>query len=213
MLDILFPRECVFCKKESYYYICDECYNSYLSKYEIKNFSEKNTYSIFRYEDEIRKLLIDYKFNDKCYLEYLFEKSILKNNYLCNLIKKYDIIIPVPTHKKRKSKRGYNQTEEISNLISKDLKIQNGKDILVKIKNLKPQSLKSAIDRKNDIIGAFKVNNKEKIFNKNIILFDDIYTTGSTTKECKKVLLENDAKNVFILTIAREFFNDNKKVR
>ena len=55
-----------------------------------------------------------------------------------------------------------------------------------------------------DIKGVYVVENKEKIIGKKVLVFDDVYTTGSTTNECKKVLLEAGAKNVVILTMTRD---------
>ena len=53
--------------------------------------------------------------------------------------------------------------------------------------------------------GIYEVKNKEKIIDKNVIIFDDIYTTGSTLNECKKVLLEAGAKKVGILALAKDY--------
>ena len=78
------------------------------------------------------------------------------------------------------------------------------KQVLKKSKNLKPQSLKGVNERINDIKGAYFVDNKEKILGKNVLLFDDIYTTGATANECKNVLLNAGASQVGILTLARD---------
>ena len=58
--------------------------------------------------------------------------------------------------------------------------------------------------RKQNVKDVYKVENKDKIKNKNIILFDDIYTTGSTANECSKVLKENGAKEVIVFTLAKD---------
>lgn len=133
-----------------------------------------------------------------------------------NFLNQYDIITPVPLHNKRKLERGYNQTEQvlkiifkqINNQFNKDLRITLDRDILVKIKNIKPQSTKSGAEREQNTKNAFKIKNekaKEIIKEKNVLIFDDIYTTGSTFNECKKVLLENGAKKVGAFMIAKDF--------
>ena len=116
----------------------------------------------------------------------------------------YDIIIPVPIHKKRKHRRGYNQTELVAKEISHQLKIKMGKDVLIKNINTKAQSELSKKERNDNIKGAFKVQNLQKIIGKKILLIDDIYTTGSTANECRKILKLAGAKNIGILTIAKD---------
>lgn len=161
---------------------------------------------MYKYDGEIRELLLKYKFNDKSYLYQLFSQSISENKAAVNFIKKYDLIIPVPLHKKRKLERGYNQSELIiKKVIINNKPVDNVEtDILKKRKNLKPQSSKKLEERINEINGAYFVKNMEKIENKKILLFDDIYTTGATTHECKKTLLEAGAKKVGIMAVAKD---------
>jgi len=114
--------------------------------------------SIFKYEDIIRKKMIEYKFGDRAYLYKTFAKIILKNEKVCGFLRNYDIIIPVPLHKKRKNARGYNQTElaakEIANNIP-NLKLET--NILIKTKNTKVQSLLMKNQRRINIKGAFEI--------------------------------------------------------
>ena len=131
-------------------------------------------------------------------------RIILKNEKICGLLKKYDIIIPVPIHKKRKAQRGYNQTQLIASKISKYVGIKLCDDVLIKSKNTIAQSKLNKNKRKQNIKGAFKILNSEKIQGKNILLFDDIYTTGSTVNECSKILTRAGAKRIGVLTIAKD---------
>ena len=73
-----------------------------------------------------------------------------------------------------------------------------------KIKNTKPQSTLSQKQRKDNVKNVYKLVNKEKISNKKIIIFDDIYTTGSTVNEISKILKQNGAKEIIVLTIAKD---------
>ena len=136
---------------------------------------------------------------------------LLKNKKLCQFIKSYDIILSVPLHKKRLKERGYNQSQLIAKKLVKEYNLHNNKkmiyynDVIVKTKNIKPQSTKNLKDRIQDVIGIYEIKNKEKIIGKNIIIFDDIYTTGSTANECKKILLEAGANNVGILALAKDY--------
>lgn len=150
-------------------------------------------------------MIIDYKFKDKSYLCELFANCILSDGEVCKIIRKYDIILPVPLHKKRFKERGYNQSKLISDILAQKLGIQTFDDVLVKIKNTLPQGKNLLHDRRKAIKGAFCVENPDKIRGKNVLIFDDIYTTGNTANECKKIIEESGAKSVEILTIAKDY--------
>ena len=209
LLNLIYPNVCGFCNKVCKNELCSKC------KVKIRNsqiniiIKPKNKYfkeliSIFKYEGIIRDKILQYKFEDKAYMYNTFAKIILKNEKICGLLKKYDIIIPVPIHKKRKAQRGYNQTQLIASKISKYLKIKLCDDVLIKSKNTIAQSKLNKNKRKQNIKGAFKILNSEKIQGKNILLFDDIYTTGSTVNECSKILTRAGAKRIGVLTIAKD---------
>ena len=209
--NIIFPTCCLICGKLTKEINCKECKNEIYSKiiYKIENkkstsiYFEKHIY-IFEYKDKIRDLILDYKFNEKSYLYKLFSKIIIKSEKICGILKKYDIIIPVPIHKKRKKQRGYNQSELIAKEIAKNINIEYRNDIIEKTKNNLPQSSLTKEQRKENVQNVYKINDKEKIQNKNIIIIDDIYTTGNTVNAISKILKENGAKEITILTIAKD---------
>lgn len=223
VLNFLFPPVCGICLKKDKNWICDECLNKLNSELKLKkiridkNNSEKiykviyktnniiKIFYLFEYKDLIRKKIIEFKFNDKSYLYKTFSNIILKNKKICKLLNSYDIIIPVPMFEKKKSKRGYNQTELISKEIAKRLDITFNNNILFKIKENKTQSLLNYHERKQNVINVYKINDSEtkNVSNKKIILFDDIYTTGFTVKECIKELEKLNPKKVDVLVLAK----------
>ena len=75
---------------------------------------------------------------------------------------------------------------------------------LVKIKDIAKQSTLSKKQRKENVKGAYDIKRADKIYGKKVILFDDIYTTGSTVNAISKILKENGAKEIIILTIAKD---------
>ena len=203
ILNILFPEKCAVCGKpgES---ICLNCYNK-LKKFEINN-NYKDIFFLYKYQGIIRSLILGYKFKDKSYLYKTFSKCMLKNKNMCNFLKSYDIIIPVPLHKKRKMERGYNQSALIARDLAKNLKLKYY-DILIKNTNTKPQSSKKFKERKESVVGIYEIKNKGLVKGKSVVIFDDIYTTGSTLKECKKVLLKYGAKRVGLLALAKDYID------
>ena len=78
------------------------------------------------------------------------------------------------------------------------------KQYFIKIKNNKPQSTLNKKQRKQNVKNVYKLENKGKIENKNIVLFDDIYTTGNTANEIAKILKQNGANKILVLTIAKD---------
>lgn len=210
ILNLVYPNACGFCNKICKECLCKKC-EIKIKKYEI-NLMQKNKnkyfdelFCIFKYENIIRETLIKYKFNNKPYIYKTFSKIILKNKKTCGFLEKYDIIIPVPISKKRKYERGYNQTELISKEISKKLNIKFINNILIKTIDTKAQSELNKKDRATNIKNVFEIIDYEAIRNMNILIFDDIYTTGSTVNECARILKQVGAEKIGVLTIAKDY--------
>lgn len=179
ILNFLFPPVCGLCLKNEENYICSKCLDKLNIKLKIlKNEIDGvkyNLYFISYYKDYMKKLLIDYKFNNKSYLYKTFSNIIIKENNLYKILKSYDIITPVPMSKSRQSIRGYSQTELIINEIAKRLKI-NSFQILEKVRENKIQSKLCFTDRRNNVKNVFKVNNKFKnMIKQKILLYLMIY--------------------------------------
>jgi len=113
------------------------------------------------------------------------------------------VLVPVPLEKRKLKWRGFNQSEEIGKEISKFLNIPLINDILFKIKETLPQVELSEKEREENIKGVFIIRNRKKISGKKILLVDDVYTTGSTMKECAQLLKKAGAKEVIGIVIAR----------
>ena len=203
VLDFLFPKKCGVRNCLNDNCICSDCLKK-INKFKIYNFKDDGVW-VYRYDGIVRNLIIDYKFKDKSYLCELFANCILSDVAVCEFIQRYDIILPVPLHNKRLKERGYNQSKLISDILSKRLSIQTYDDVLIKIKNTLPQGKNLLHNRRKAVKGVFCVNNVEIIKGKDILIFDDIYTTGNTANECKRILLESGAKSVGILTIAKDY--------
>ena len=210
ILNLIYPNVCGICDKICIDSLCKKCELN-IKKYRIDSIKKCNKewfdycINILKYENIIREKIIDYKFNEKSYLYKTFAKIMLKDEKICRFLKEqYDIIIPVPMHKIKKALRGYNQTELIANELSNNLNIEIDLKSFVKIKNNETQSTLTKTKRIENVKNTYQVLNIEKIKNKNIILFDDIYTTGSTLNECSKVLRRAGAKSIVALALAKD---------
>lgn len=208
---IVFPQCCFICGKLVSEIWCEECkkklQDKAIFKIERKEkgeyYFERHLY-LFWYQNEIRKLLLDYKFNDKSYLYQIFSEIMIKNEKICGIFKKYDIMMPVPIHNKRKKQRGYNQSALIAKEIAKQIEELEYQEVVEKVKDTLPQSSLKKEQRRVNIQNVYKIKKKAKIEQKKVILLDDIYTTGSTVNAIAKVLKENGVKEILVLTIAKD---------
>lgn len=215
ILEQIFPTTCGMCGKLNKESLCNKCKNKInkvvISKMQIKYINGefvKYMY-LFKYENELRKVMLSYKFKEKIYLYEFFVKIILKNEKIYNFLKKYDIIIPVPLHYRKLKYRGYNQCELISSKIAKNIEeLCACNNILIKAKNNLRQSSLYLEARKNNVKDAYTIKdlekNRLKIKDKNILIFDDICTTMSTINECIKTLQKLQPKSIGVLTLFRD---------
>lgn len=207
-LNLFFPPVCGICGKLDDNWLCDKCSCGIKNKRKSLILEKNNKYYNelafeFLYED-IRDLILEYKFKNKSYLSNTFVKILLQDKILCDKLKLYDIIIPVPMSKNKKANRGYNQTELISKKIAEKLNIEYQNKSLIKKKTNKTQSSLKEKQRFENVKNVFGIENENIIKNKNIIIFDDIVTTGATVNECAKVLKKVGAKNILVLAIAKD---------
>ena len=112
-----------------------------------------------------------------------------------------DLILPVPLHRWRLFKRGFNQSAWLSSEVSKAMDIPYDPFILIRHKNTKSQNGLSISGRARNVQSAFKVNGD--IRGKNICLIDDVFTTGSTVSSCARALKKAGAKSVIVLCLMR----------
>lgn len=166
--------------------------------------------SALRYDDDSRTMIIGFKHHDK--LEYASYFAKLLNHAGAAFFKECDIIAPVPLHKKRLLKRRYNQSALISRILARELSLEHGPDLLIRTKNTPPQQ-GNIKKRSKNVRGAFKVGPKQRqaVKGKNILLIDDVYTTGSTAENCAKALKKAGAEKVNVLTIFRVVSPQNLK--
>lgn len=116
-----------------------------------------------------------------------------------------DMVVPVPLHRWRLLRRRYNQAALMGRAMAKAMGKGFIADGMMRTRATPSQGHLKADERKKNVSKAFAVNPKRAgaITGKSIVLIDDVYTTGSTVRECAKILLASGAKEVFVLTLAR----------
>lgn len=209
IIDAIFPPVCAICEELNKEYLCEECKSKLnkISKITVDRHRNKNFTNhiyMFKYNELIREKLIEYKFNNKPYYYKTFAKILINNKKMYDILKTYDIIIPVPLNNIRKKQRGYNQTALIAKELAKNFVNMKYMDILIKTKNTTPQSTLNKQQRQENLKNVYKLRENTCINNKNILLFDDIYTTGTTANECTKILKTLGKNKISVLSIAKD---------
>ena len=114
-----------------------------------------------------------------------------------------DAMVPVPLHPRRKRERGFNQARIFAGELAKLKGLDLVDGALIKVRNVPPQTSLEAGDRAENVRGAYLVRREKRVRGKVLLLADDVYTTGSTLKECSRTLLAAGAKEVRAITIAQ----------
>ncbi len=230
ILNTLFPNKCLNCNVYTYqsllcpdcfnslkiynYFICPQCYKKidFTNLNFCHHFEPSTVKAILActdYSDKTIKTII-HKFK---YEHFLSLTNLLENLIQSSLTNYQDyfqannyLIIPVPLYWVKTKRRGFNQSIVIAKLISKFLNVPCNDKLLIRHKNNPPQAkINDPLLRQQNVSNIFKINDllKSTLKNKNIILVDDVFTTGSTLNECAKVLKQNGANLIVAICLAR----------
>ena len=223
--NLLFPCLCLCCEKKiSQGYLCRECEEKivFLSRLRCRyclkplNISSsgscqecsKKLYpyqkliSATAYKEPMMSLIHLFKYKNCDYLAGFLSSLIVKHLGKIGFNpNRYRLIIPVPLHKDKLKIRGYNQAGLLAKLLSNHFKIPFRDDIIGNT-NIRPSQTKLPKQkREKNVEGVFMA--REDLSVKNIILVDDIFTTGSTANACSKALKEKGAGNITIITLSK----------
>lgn len=207
--DIAHPHICKYCDKEDIYnnknrcevcdtpikegnIICDHC----KSKKQFRHFTK--LYCPFVYDDYVRKSLLRFKSDGEKYLAKSFAHFIADRLILEEV--EFDLIVPVPSHKKTIRKRGYNPAQALAEELSKIMN-KPTENVFVKTRKTKNQKYLDYSERQENLENSIILENTEVVKDKNILIIDDIITTGATIEACAKLLI--NSKNIYGCAVAR----------
>lgn len=231
LLEFIYPDNisCILCdkpiNKSNTYSMCKDCFNEMnfiidgcvkcgkpiinhsLEKQDIsgcsycfnKSFYFDKAISCIEYTEISKKIIFKFKYKNSTYISKYVAKIMKEKLELENI--KFEYILYVPLHKKRQRKRGFNQSQKIAKDLSKLLEIPV-LDKIQRITHTKKLFRLSKVDRYKELKNTFIIKDKEQeLKNKNILLVDDILTTGSTVNEISKILKLNGVNKVFVITL------------
>lgn len=205
---LLFPSKnlCYLCKDREGVvvdFICNECRERllFLNKdVGLERDVIQRTIYCLSYNKYLKEIVHDFKFNNKSYLYkplgHLMLTTITNEN-----LKGIDLIAYIPIHKRKEAIRGYNQSELLGTYLSKVLNIPISNNNLIKSRWTKEQNTLNRIERYKNLKDSFDIRNPHEFLDKNILLIDDLITTGSTFLECAKLLKKSGAKSVTCLAL------------
>lgn len=222
VLRLLYPNTCVFCGKVLEESICSACKEKvvYVEEPRCKvcgkpiryaeeeccsdckeqpHFYEQGR-SVWLHKGPVRWSIYQFKYhNRRIFAQYYAEELYrLYGRKLADW--KIDLIVPIPLHRRRRRRRGYNQSELLAKQLSKLSGIPVDAHSVVRVKNTRPQKTLTGKERKKNLQEAFRIYDW-KNGPKNVLLIDDIYTTGNTLDAVAKLLREKGSK-VFFFTIS-----------
>ncbi|MFC2062143.1 ComF family protein [Elusimicrobiota bacterium] len=223
-MNMLFPVSCSVCNGDIRYNnrfgVCKGCLesleivNSYACRYcgrPVDNMREfcrfcfdkrtliKSIYTACYYKGNAKKLIKDFKYSNKRYLGKLLSKLLVKL-YKTSFKEKASLVVPIPLHKHKKRDRGYNQAEVLGKYFSAEAKLKFNNKLLVRKKQTNPQYDLTRSERFKNVENAFESSGEIK--NKNIILIDDVATTGATLQNAAGALNDAGAGSIFALIVA-----------
>lgn len=165
------------------------------------NIESATAYYFYRKHSKYQEIIHHLKYNNNTDAGLTISKK-LANELMNTDFEKIDVIIPVPLHKKRQRKRGYNQSEIIANGISEVLQKPISLKSICRNKNTKTQTNRTRIGRWENVKDIFSVINPDNLKNKHILLVDDVVTTGATLEAIALKILEIPGTKVSIATLA-----------
>jgi ComF family protein len=193
VIDFIFPKKCLECGREGKY-ICETCIRKvrpggWITLNEIK------VYSIWKYEGVVKKAIIA--------LKYKFATEVAKEliNYV-TLRPSKKLLVPIPSHWLKENLRGFNQSALLGEKLALKMGWEFAPKLLVKRRSTVSQVGLKKEARRQNLLDAFSLNSPDQVPN-SVVLFDDVYTTGSTLEEAIKILKRAGIKKIWCLTVAR----------
>jgi len=216
IFDFFLPRICPGCNKQLSVEekpVCVDCLSSILiadedrlqAEYD-RNFGSSKVISdfyakfVFETDKTLQQIIHALKYKKQ------FKLGVFLGELIADGIKmkgwQIDLIIPVPIHHLKKTERGYNQSDYLAKGLSKSLNIPYSGKSIKRIKYTDSQTKLKMKERALNVSNAFKVRHTKKVNGKNILIVDDVCTTGATMLECANVLMGAGANSVYVCSVA-----------
>lgn len=223
ILEFLYPTTCIFCGKICKSGICDTCRRKvpyireprckrcgkpiHLKEEEFcfdcrrRKFSYEQGRSLWLHKEPVQSAIYAFKYKNRRVYGEVFAKEMAQRFESWIDLWEIDLIIPVPLHKKRRRKRGFNQAQILAEELGRRLHIPVDASLVIREKDTTPQKELGQGNRKKNLKKAFRLV-KPSVKDKRILIIDDIYTTGSTIDSMAEILKKAGVEKIYFLTIS-----------
>ena len=219
LISFFFPKVCEACSRylqDGEYLICSLCRH----ELPVTNFHFENAEAVkkvlygrvkltnatsllhFSKQGLVQQLLHNLKYRGHEHIGTFFGKWLGSELASIEAYKAVDVIIPVPLHKTKLRKRGYNQVAKFGVEIAKALNAEYNESALIKTRATQTQVFKDRVKRFNTYESIFFITNSNVLKGKHILIVDDLITTGATIEACASVLLKIDNITLSLATMA-----------
>ena len=166
------------------------------------NIKKANSFLFFTDHGIVKNLIHHLKYKGQEQIgEFLgdwFGQILKENDHLPNL----DYVIPVPLHRKKQRKRGYNQSSLFAKKLAFHLRSSYNDQLLIKTANTKTQTKKTRLGRWYENRSLYEITNVEILKNKKILLVDDVITTGATMELCATEFIKIEGTTIYLASMA-----------
>jgi competence protein ComFC len=229
LVELLYPSNCVGCgfAQDAGVFLCDECLASFsrirppfchccsrpfegliTGQFSCPNCEDRSwafdcVVSIYQAKGVLRDLIHRFKYGGQYYLRRLLSKILLeamRDERIAAI--HIDGLVPVPLHPARRRERGFNQAEALAKSVSKQTAIPV-LDCIERRSYTRTQTQFDRSERMRNLRNAFALRKSSVVLGKNLVLLDDVLTTGSTLHECALALRKAGAESVRAITVAR----------
>lgn len=230
LVDIIYPPRCLVCheklKIDSFYKVaCLQCWSKIkrnsppfcrrcgrhlenpsrdiCALCQDKNYYFERAFSACIYEGVLKELIHQFKYSDKEYLGNILSELLIDFIKQYNIaVEAFDYLVPVPLHKRKLREREFNQAEILAKFLAYRFNLKLLKDGLLRIRDTATQTELKENERLKNVKGCFRANPEVELKGKNILLIDDLLTTGATCSEAAFALKKAGCNQVVVLTLA-----------
>lgn len=219
LLNLFFPKVCLACEGnlgDNEIHVCTFCRNELpVTDFHLENnnavgkrlygrvnFVHATSLLWFNKKGIVQHLLHNLKYKGHQEVGIFLGQWLGEELAQLEAYKDIDVVVPVPLHKSKLRKRGYNQVDKFGIEIAQALKIEYNSEVLVKIKATSTQVFKDRLKRIITHEADFSISNRNALKGKHILLVDDIITTGATLEACVKELLAIEGIKISVATMA-----------
>lgn len=193
------PPLCLYCGR----HLTDKCTNNICGECKEKKFAFDRAYAVCSYKGKLKELIHQFKYKGKDYLGSILAELLIESvpKYAIPL-EIFDWVIPLPLHRRKIREREFNQSLILARELSRKFNLPLLEKGLLRVKDTAAQAQLPADKRLKNVKDCFKANPKAELRGKNILLIDDLLTTGATCSEAAGMLKRVGCNKVFVLTLA-----------